>query len=73
MFYNSSTGVLCIIHEDKSYALAGGTPEAHDAVTDEELWDMADGYAPDGWETVQKATPGSIQDNLVRAYGGAVG
>jgi len=49
-FYNSTTGMLCIINEDKSYTLAGNNP---DSVTDEELWDMADGYAPDGWETQQ--------------------
>lgn len=49
-FYNATTGMLCIINEDKSYTLAGNNP---DSVTDEELWDMADGYAPDGWETQQ--------------------
>ena len=69
-FYNESTGMLVIIKPDKSYTLVGNTP---DSVTDEELWDMAEGYAPDNWETVQRATPGSLQLNLAISYVGVVG
>lgn len=69
-FFNEASGMLCIINEDKSYTLVGNSP---DSVTDEELWDMAEGLAPGGWELVLPSPgPGTIQHNLASAHGGLV-
>lgn len=45
-FYNSFSGMVVVIKPDKSFTLVGNNP---DSVSDEELWDMAEGTAPEGW------------------------
>jgi len=50
MSFRRGLGICCLIKEDRSYVLVGEDPES---VTDEELWDMAEGIEPEGWTRVE--------------------